>query len=75
MTFKTSEKQRLQLRASLKRRRERLKASGLCVDCGMEDVKPGKTLCLKCLIDRQLREETRKNRLKEARREEAIEAK
>ncbi len=45
--------QRARVRASLKKRRERLRAEKLCVDCGCEDIKPGHSLCKFCLEARR----------------------
>lgn len=72
-TFKTPEKRRMAVRASLAKKRKRNSESGLCVDCSMAPAcglvrKSGKRslLCLYCLEDRRAREVKRQARLKAA---------
>lgn len=38
-----------------RRRRETLRAHGICQDCGKEDAEPGRTLCWKCRLYRNQR--------------------
>ena len=38
-----------------RRRRETLKAHGICQDCGKEDAEPGRTLCWRCRLYRNQR--------------------
>ncbi|MBD5417331.1 MAG: hypothetical protein HDR50_06670 [Desulfovibrio sp.] len=41
---------RLQMADYSRRRREALKAHGVCQDCGREDAEPGRTLCWSCRL-------------------------
>lgn len=51
------------VRLSMRKRRAKLKAEGMCVDCGKSKVKQNKTLCQACLTSRSTREEARQIRI------------
>jgi hypothetical protein len=54
------------VRRSLHKRRLRLKAEGICVDCGKYKVKEGCTSCEPCLKARYQRQKRKRQGLKEA---------
>jgi len=43
-----SEASKAQVRASLKKRRMRLREQGMCVDCGHEPARPDRVRCVYC---------------------------
>ena len=43
-----SEARKAQVRASLKKRRARLREQGICVDCGQEPARFDRVLCVHC---------------------------
>jgi hypothetical protein len=62
----STEERRAAIREALRRRRERLKEKGFCVDCGKRKASKGKTLCRVCRKTRCENERERVARLKQA---------
>ncbi len=58
------EERKKRIRASMLRRRARLKADGLCQQCGNNPPFPKRTLCIACLNDRASREKDRQALIK-----------
>jgi hypothetical protein len=58
----TLEQRRQLVRESLRKRRVRLKADDMCVDCGKNDAETDRTLCFDCLLARSHREVARRAR-------------
>jgi hypothetical protein len=50
-----SEASRAQVRASLAKRRARLRVQGMCVDCGHEKARPDRVLCVYCAANNSRR--------------------
>lgn len=62
-----AERRRVYVRASLQKRRVRLKAEGLCVDCGKNKAGASHVVCAVCRQARVDREHIRQVRLATAR--------
>ena len=54
-----SEASKEQVRASLKKRRARLREQGICVDCGHEPMRPDRVLCVHCAKNHSRRSNNR----------------
>lgn len=55
-----SEQTRERVRVALRKRRERLREEGRCVDCGLPKVEDHHVLCRDCRLDRSNREAERR---------------